>query len=73
MGGGHRRAAIAVSAANILDFKAAGALLVHWLPHATSVRWRRGHRQSDRGNRAHEQQNKQQSGGQATHGWFVIR
>jgi hypothetical protein len=57
-------------AATVLDFEAAGAVLVHWLPHAAGMRRRRGDCQSNGGKSAHEHENKQQSGGQAVHGWF---
>ena len=67
---GHRRAAVAMFAAKVLDFDAAGAMLVHWLPHAAGMRRRRGDCQSYGGKSAHEHENKQQSGGQAVHGWF---
>ena len=73
MGGGDGRAAILMVAANILDFQAAGAVIVHGLPHTAGMRQRRGDRQRYRGKRAHEQQNKQQSGDQAVHGWLVAR
>jgi hypothetical protein len=71
MGGGHRRATIVASAAYRLEFQAAGAVIVQRLPHATGM-WRgNGDRQSHRGKDAHEQQYKQQSGGQAMHDFVV--
>jgi hypothetical protein len=70
VGGGDRRAAVVAFAANVSDFDAAGAMLVHWLPHAAGMRRRRGDCQSYGGKSAHEHENKQQSGGQAVHDWF---
>jgi hypothetical protein len=47
----------------------AGAVLVHRLPHTTSVGLRSRNRQSHRDKRADKQQHKQHSGGQAIHDW----
>ena len=63
MGSGDRWAAILMVAADILDPQAAGAVIVHGLPHTAGMRQRRGDRQRYRSEGAHEQQNKQQSGG----------
>lgn len=73
MAGSGRRAAVMTFAASGLEFKAAGAVIMHWLPHATGMWQRSRYRQGHGGKRAHEQQNEQQSGGQAVHGWFVVR
>jgi hypothetical protein len=73
MGSGDGRAAILMVAANILDFQAAGAVIVHGLSQTAGMRQRRGDRQGYGSEGAHEQQNKQQSGGKAVHGWLGVR
>jgi hypothetical protein len=71
MPGGDRRAAVAMFAAHRLNFNAARAIVVHWLPHTAGVRDGSRERQSHGGQSAHEGENEQQSGGQAMHGGFV--
>ena len=51
--------------------KAAAALIMHWLSHATRMRRGGGDCQCHWGKSAHEQQNEQQSGGQAVHDRFA--
>jgi len=58
---------------NRLCLQAAGTLVVQRLPHATGMRWWCRDSQGHGGKRAHERQNKQQSGGQAVHDWFLQR
>ncbi len=69
-GGSHRRTTIVTLTAHCLDVPAAGAVVVHRLPHTAGMRQGSGNRQGRRGQCAHEQQDKQQSGGQAIHGWL---
>ncbi len=68
-----------------LDFTMAAAVIVHRLPrtagvhssivhrhpHAAGLRHGSRKRQGCRNKRARKQQHKQQSGGQAIHGWFA--
>jgi len=56
-----------VLAVRNLAGKAARAMIVHWLSHAAGVCRRSRDRQRHRGKSAHQQQNQQQSGGQAVH------
>ncbi len=55
-------------AANRLQIAAAGAVIVHWLPHTAGMRQRRSDRHGHRDEDPRKQQHKQQSGGQAMHG-----
>jgi hypothetical protein len=71
MRGSNRRAAVAAPAANRLDLQGGNAVMVHRLPHTAGMRYGSGDRQSRGGESAHEGENKQQSGGQAVHGWSV--
>jgi hypothetical protein len=57
-----------IFAASGLNFEAAGTVVVHWLPQTARMRQGSEDRQSDGSYAADEQQNKQQSGGQAMHG-----
>jgi len=53
--------------------EAARAGAVHWPPHAAGM-WRRSGDGQDHGSKAaREQENQQQSGGQAVHDWSVFR
>ena len=54
MAGSDRRAAVVTFAAGGLEFKAAGAVIMHWLPHAAGMWQRGGYRQGHGGKRAHE-------------------
>ena len=69
MGGGHRRAAIAVLAAYGLELESAGTMIMQRFPQAAGMWGRSRDRQGDGSEGAHEKQNKQQSGGQTAHGW----
>jgi len=58
--------------ASSLESRRERTVIVEHSPHTAGV-WRRsGKRQSHWGKCAHEQQNKQQSGGQTVHGWLCV-
>jgi len=63
----NRRTAIAILATHRLYFTTGGAVIAHWLPHTAGMGRGSGDRHGHRDKRAHEQQHKQQSGGQAIH------
>ena len=58
--------------ASSLEFHRERAMIMKRSPHTAGVGRRSGERQSHRGKRPHEQQNKQQSGGQTVHGWLCV-
>jgi hypothetical protein len=58
------------SAVHSLDLAAAGAVIVHRLPHAAGMGQGRGNGHGHPDKRAREQQHKQRSGGHAKHDWF---
>jgi len=61
-----------MSPAHSLDFRAAGAVLVHRFPHAAGMRKRGRDRHAYGDKNPREQKDKQQSGSQAMHGYKML-